>query len=157
MNLRSLANHLEACLVNEIESKRAALQWIEQLELTLGGYDAEGFEGSVQKGASLPGVDERNAKRRKKLIGELAAAWGVPEGTLTLGSIARRLGADGERLDALREELRDLVGTVLKRRRRLSSLIGLHRRVNTELMQLILGCESEEQVHEGGSLVNAEA
>ena len=157
MNLRSLTNHLEDCLALEIESKRAALAWIEQLERTLGGYDAEGFEGSVEAGAGLPGTDERNAKRRKKLIGDLAAAWGVPEGTLTLGSIARRLGPDGERLDALREELRDLVAGVLQRRRRLSSLIGLHRRVNTELMQLILGCESEEQVHEGGSLVNAEA
>jgi len=157
VNLRSLTNHLEASLVTEIESKRAALEWIEQLERTLGGYDAEGFEGSVAAGASLPGTDERNAKRRKKLIGELAAAWGVPEGTLTLGSIARRLGAEGERLDVLREELRELVASVLQRRRRLSSLIGLHRRVNTELMQLILGCESEEQVHEGGSLVNAEA
>lgn len=157
MNLRSVVNHLEDCVALEIESKRTAVSWIGRLEGALAAYDPAAFEAVVEDGASLTRADEGNAARRQRLLAQLAGAWGVPVGTLTLGSIVRRLGADGARLEELRGELRLAVGEVMKRRRRLSALIGMHQRINSDLMQLVLGCDSAEELEAGGSLINAEA
>ncbi len=80
-----------------------------------------------------------------------------PVATLSLGSVARRLGDEGATIEELRNELRGVVATVMKRNRRLASLIGLHRRINTDVMQLMLGCDSADEIQHGGTLVDAEA
>jgi hypothetical protein len=157
MNLRSVVNHLEVCIAHEIESSRTALSWIARLERALAAYDPSEFEAVVEDGATLGRTEEGNARRRERLLGQLGEAWGVPAKTLTLGGVARRLGAEGRRLEELRGELREVVGQVMKGRRRLSALIGMHRRINSDLMQLIMGCESEQELERGGSLINAEA
>lgn len=156
MNVQSLVIHLEDTIALEIESKRTALAWIERLEGALSDYDPDRFAEVVEDGAAITRGDEGNTARRQRLLGQLAGAWSVPQGTLTLGGIARRLGEGGARLEVLREDLRQAVSEVLRRRRRLSALIGMHQRINSDLMQLVLGCESEEELAQGGSLINAE-
>ena len=69
----------------------------------------------------------------------------------------RKGGPAGAPLEALRLELRQAVAGVIKRNRRLAALIGLHRRINTDICQLVLGCDNPEQVESGGALIDAEA
>lgn len=157
MNIRSLVNHLEDYLRIEIESKRTAMKWIEAQELAISRNDPEAFEAAVKDARNAFQKNEANAQRRTKLLTALASQWKVHVGTLTLGGIARRLGDEGRNLDNLRLELRQHVAEVIKRNRRLSALIGMHRRINTDMMQVILGSDSPEDVESGGSLINAEA
>lgn len=157
MNLQSIVNHLEACLEQEISAKQQSIEWIESMENAIKNNDSETFEAIALDGTKLCRVEDQAAKRRKSLMGELAQVWNVHAEALTLGSVVRRLAGQGERLDTLRKELRQAVATVIKRQRRLSALIGLHQRINADIMQLMLGCDSHEEVNRGGALVNAEA
>jgi hypothetical protein len=157
MNPQSVANHLAECLRAEVESKRAALSWIEAQEQALAARDAVAFERAVTEVGELVSGDRFRATRRKELLARLAAEWRVPPQALTLGGVARRLGGGGAPLEELRLELRGVLAELMKRTRRLATLIGLHRRINTDVMQLMLGCSTKEEVDQGGSLVNAEA
>jgi hypothetical protein len=157
MNLRSTLNHLEAGLVLEIQSKAESLAWVESLESAVRSNDSAEFEKLVANGAGLCKAGESIARKRVALITELGRHWGVAAAALTLGGVARRVGADGKRLEQLREQLRTVISKVMKRQRRLAALIGMHRRINTDVMQIMLGCDSKEEVHQGGCLVNAEA
>ncbi|MFT7669343.1 MAG: hypothetical protein ACI8X5_002043 [Planctomycetota bacterium] len=157
MNLQSTVNHFENYLRVEIESKRCALLCIETQERAIEARDADAFQESVSAAQELCVSDERNAVRRKKLMSEMANHWGIPVATMTLGGIARRLGAQGKGVELLRLKLRTAVAEVVKRNRRLAALIGMHRRINADVMQIVLGCDSHEAVNNGGSLINAEA
>lgn len=157
MNPQSLANHLEEQLRLEISAKQALIECIEAQECALRVQDPEAFTAAVARTEQELVQGRGRTKRREELLEGLAHTWGVPVNTLTLGGVARRLGAGGQALEALRLDLRQAVAGVIRRNRRLAALIGLHRRINTEICQLVLGCDSPEQVEDGGALVNAEA
>ena len=67
-----------------------------------------------------------------------------------------RLGADGELLAAERTRLIEVCADVCRRNRRMATLVRLHRQVTRELIQVVLGPEDGGDVHEGGSLIDAE-
>ncbi len=157
MNLQSTINHLEACLEQEVAAKAKAITWIDSMENAIKDHDSTAFAEIAAQGSDICRGDDRAAKRRVSLLGDLANHWSVPAGTLTLGSVVRRLEGKGARLDGLRKELRQSVANVMKRQRRLAALIGLHQRINADVMKVILGCDSHEEVNQGGALVNAEA
>jgi hypothetical protein len=157
MNVRSLTNHLEDYLRGEISAKKKVLACIDAQERSLASNDIASFEEAVLQAGGFCSRDEQSTLKRTRVLEGLAAHWNVPVVTLTLGGIARRLGEDGSRVSELRQELRKVIAEMVKRMRRLSALIGMHRRINTDIMQLILGCDSKEEVESGGSLVNAEA
>ena len=157
MNTQSLINHLENNLRIEIEAKRRALLQIEAQEKAIAANDPSAFQKAVEEARSSCVADERNAKRRTQLLTDLATHWQLPVGVMTLGGVARRMGDSGRGLELLRAELRNVLAEVVKRNRRLSALIGMHRRINADIMRLILGCDSHADVNSGGFLVNAEA
>lgn len=157
MNLQSTINHLENCIVQEIQANRDAIKWIDSMEAVIAANKSSEFVELSRAGAQICRTGDKNSRRRQSYIVSLAKTWGLAADTLTLGSVARRLGAPGARLNELRSELRQVLGDLVRRQRRLAALIGMHRRINADVMQLILGCESHEQVNQGGSLVNAEA
>lgn len=157
MNLQSTINHLEAYLRGEVESKRHALTCIEAQEAAIQANDPAALERAIEQTAASYKKCEATSARRTKLLQDLADHWRIPVGVLTLGGIVRRLGKQAGELGPLREELRGLMAEVIKRNRRLAALIGMHRRINTDLMQLLVGCDSPEDVQAGGTLVNAEA
>jgi len=94
--------------------------------------------------------------RRERALAELAAELGVAPGVATIGSMVERLGADGELLAAERARLIDVGADVRRRNRRMATLVRLHRQVTRELIQVVLGPEDGGDVHEGGSLIDAE-
>jgi len=157
VNTKSLLNHLEAYVADEIAGKRKALEWIEAQEKAIASNDAAGFEAATTGLKSLTAADGRSEIRRRKLTDSLAEAWRVSADALTLGSIAKRAGTDGRRLGELRTELRALVAKVMKRSRRLGALIGMHSRLNREIMETAFGSTEENKFEDSGSLVNAEA
>ena len=157
MNLQSTINRLEACLVEEIQKQQDNVAWVDSMEAAIAKNASVDFEQVVTQGSELCKASDQVARRRKQLVAELAAHWKVPATALTLGGVVRRAGNTGTRLGVLRAELRSSVAKVIKRQRRLAALIGLHQRINADVMQIMLGCESQDQVRQGGSLVNAEA
>ncbi|MFT7484673.1 MAG: hypothetical protein ACI9F9_000517 [Candidatus Paceibacteria bacterium] len=157
MNLQSTVNHLEACLAEELAAQTESLTWVNTMEQALKDNDSLTFESTSQRGSELCRKADRAATKRKGLLADLASNWGVAAGTLTLGSVVRRLGGQGARMDTLRKELRAAISGVIKRQRRLSALINMHKRINADVMKVIVGCDSHEEVNQGGSLVNAEA
>ena len=157
MNLRSTLNHLEAAISQEIQGKADSLAWVQSLEQAVRDNNSTRFEELVKEGGVLCKLGESMARQRTKLIEELGRHWGVAASALTLGGVVRRSGPDGRRLGQLREELRLAIANVMKRQRRMATLIGMHSRINADVMQIMLGCDSHKEVHQGGSLVNAEA
>ncbi len=157
MNVQSTINHLEASLREELGVQADSLAWVSSMEESLQQNDSQSFEEKTQRGSDLCRKASRCAARRVELLAELARSWGVAPGTLTLGSVVRRLPGTGEQLNLLRKELRLAVADVMKRQRRLTALIRMHARINEGVMQVIVGCESPEEINRGGSLVNAEA
>jgi hypothetical protein len=157
MNLQSTLNHLEACLVEEIQKQNDSVAWVESLEKAIAANASVEFEALVANGAEVCRASDVVSRRRKELVAQLAGYWKIPATALTLGGVVRRAEGRGARLGDLRGELRAAVATVMKRQRRLASLIGMHRRINADVMQIMLGCETQDQVKQGGSLINAEA
>jgi len=157
MNTQSIANHLAEYVRSEIEAKTAALKWIDAQEVAIATNDPAALEMAVKELNTLLAGEQRRVLRRGELIARLADKWNVPAQTLSLGGVVHRLGDGGAHLDALRQELRSIVATVMKRNRRLAALIGLQRRITTDVMQLVLGSDEEGALGHGGSLVNAEA
>ncbi len=157
MNIRSIINRLEANLREEIEAKREALLVIKSQEEAVTKSDADAFDEAHGRSIVLIEAEARRAAKRTNLMGNLAREWQVADDALTLGSVAVRLAADGTRLCELRLELREVVALVIKRNRRLSALIGMHRRLNRDILTVVLGTEEGADPASIGSLVNAQA
>lgn len=157
MNVQSLANLLEANVRDEIAAKREALALIEAQEQAVATTDVDAFDIAHERARQLVEADGRRAAKRAVMMKRLGEAWQVAADALTLGSVATRLGGDGARLAELRLELRELVAAVMKRNRRLSSLLGMHRRLNRDILKVVLGTEEGAEPTSAGTLVNAEA
>ncbi|MCB9916268.1 MAG: flagellar export chaperone FlgN [Planctomycetes bacterium] len=157
MNAQSVLNHLAANVREELAAKRAALALIEAQEGAVARCDMDAFEAGLERMRVHLEGDRRREQKRQRLIEQLAAAWQVAPGTLTLGSIAIRFGAQGDELRGLRGELRQVVADVARRNRRLSALLGMHRRLNRDVLKVVLGAEGGAEPTQAGSLVDARA
>ncbi len=157
MNENSLLNHLTAYVQDEIAVRRRTLDLLSRQEAGIQNNDpgatAKAVEAIEQE---MKGNSRRNSKR-VGLIKKLALCWSLPADALTLGSIVERAGARAGMLAELREELRALTAKVLKRNRRLSALIGMHRRVIKEVIDTVLHEQVGAVMNGAGSLIDAEA
>jgi hypothetical protein len=157
MNLTSLIKHLEVNVMEEISAKRATLEAILAQEQSIAANDPSSFEKTVEEIGKLVPRDGHRAAKREHLLRQISEHWQVPVEALTLGSIVRRLGLEGTRLEELRVELRKVVATVLKHNRRLSSLIGMHRRLNRDIIQVVLGGDEKYDIDSSGTILDARA
>lgn len=157
MNVTSLIKHLEVNVAEEITAKRASLEAIRAQEESIAANDPGAFEVTVEEIGKLLPRDARRTIKRERLLRMLSEHWEVPADALTLGSIVRRLGPEGARLEELRAELRQVVAAMLKHHRRLSSLIGMHRRLNRDILQIVLGAEEGREFASSGTILDARA
>jgi len=155
MNLASLLKHLEANVSEELGTKHKVLENIEKQERAVTRQDTAAFEALLATMNDILAGDTARARRRARLVEELSELWKVPTDALTLGAIIRRLGPEGAKLEKLRAELRDAVAEVLKRNRRLSSLLGMHRRLNRDIVNTVLGLEGGQTMPSTGALLDA--
>ena len=157
MNLTSLIKHLEVNVNEEISAKRAVLASIEAQERSIAANDPGSFENTVEEIGKLVPRDGHRAAKREHLLRQISEHWQIPVEALTLGSIVRRLGPEGEQLEELRGELRKVVAAVLKHNRRLASLIGMHRRLNRDIIQVVLGGDENRDIASSGTILDARA
>lgn len=157
MNARSLVNLLEANLREELESKEEVLSLLEAQESAAARADMDAFEANLASLQQQLDADRRREGKRAKLMQRLGTAWGVAGEALTLGSVIIRLEEDPGALPELRAELKQRVEEVASRNRRLSAVLGMHRRLNQDVMNVVFGAEGGADPTEAGSLLDARA
>ncbi|QDU86550.1 hypothetical protein Pla163_37010 [Planctomycetes bacterium Pla163] len=139
MNPRSLLPRLEAWAQEELGVQQRLEAALIAHEQQLGSGSPEDVEASLR---GLQGLDARGAARRRELdrtLRELAAAWGLAAGTLTLGSVAERFGPDGEGLGRLRVQLRAACEAVQARSRRVALVARQQREIVRLALDTVLG------------------
>jgi len=149
-------NRLEAVMREEVSGQRRILALLREQESAV---IARGPERLVEITTSLEEELSSAASRRLRrepIVRALAKLFGVAVSALTLGSLCQRLGADAAKLQSLREELRDVTARVVRQNRRVAALVGLHRRVNQEVLELVLADEDSNPLRQTGALVDAE-
>lgn len=140
MSFATLAIQAEAWLQEELgaqQAMRAELEGLEAATRTGSSVELEARAGAL--GTLLGRAGARDV-RRQAMLQKLAHAMGLSAGEVTLTKLAARLaagGAETQRLDALRQELRAEVEDVLRLSRRLSALAQYHRGVLEELCQVL--------------------
>ncbi len=123
------------------------------------GDDAALLQASQGLDGELEGRPRRHAKRTL-IFQKLGEAWSVAPGTLTLSSIVERATRDGvdvDRLERLREELRDATREQLRRGRRLAAMARYHQGVLAELMEMVFGATSKAGPEGRVPLIDAQA
>lgn len=160
---RSLLNHLQVAIEEEIQAQLATLSVLERQEEAVRGRRlADVTEASAELDVHAQRAVQRT-RRRDDLLRQLSATWGVPRSVLSLSSIAERAGSDGQRIADLRSELRASTAEVHRRNRRLATLIGHHRKLIRDVMECVVASgetqdgEGGQSFREGGSLLDAEA
>lgn len=149
-------NRLEAILREELAGQADLLALLRRQEAAVvARTSGELSEVTGCLEAALHDCATRRA-RREGVLRKLAEQLGVAPSALTLRSLAERLGADGQRLTALRDELRDVTSRVVRQNRRVAAVLGLHRRINQEVLQLFLAEDDSNPLDRAGALVDAE-
>lgn len=149
-------NRLVIAIREEVASHEKIVELLTVQEGSIRNPAGEAFQAAtLELEVELKRSAGRTARRERALT-ELAAELGVAPGAATIGSMVERLGADGELLAAERTRLIEVGADVRRRNRRMATLVRLHRQVTRELIQVVLGPEDGGDVHEGGSLIDAE-
>lgn len=153
----TLLRQLEAHVQEEIGAQSRVLAALEAQGEALRSHESARIVTATAALDSEIAAQARRAERRNELLTSLATAWGLPAGTLTLGSIVQRVGDEGRRLARQRDELAETVGNVARQSRRNGLVARLHQRVTSEVLQAVLvESGSEAVLAEGGALVDAE-
>jgi len=156
-DLSTLLAELEVCIEREVAAQRGVVGLIDvQEEAIRSGSPQAITAATVDIEAELRSSAQRGGERQRILAG-LAAHWHVAPRSLTLSSIAERCGAAGGRLAELRTELRTTMADVVRRCRRMGALARANGQILNQAIETVLSQETEEQVSNGGTLVNAEA
>lgn len=153
----TLLRQLEAYVQEELGAQGRLIGLLEAQERALLSHEHAQLEAAgTALQAEFLGAASR-AKRRDELVGQLAKAWEVAASALSLSSIVRRFGADGERLRRQRLELERAVKRAQKLARRTAAAARMHSRLSNEIVRACLSASDGSDLHAGGSLVNAEA
>jgi hypothetical protein len=156
-NVTTWLRQLEAYVQEELGAQGRLTGLLETQERALLSHERDALTSASEAlQAEIAGSAAR-ARRRDELVGQLARAWGVDASALTLASIARRSGVDGERLTRQRAELQRASQRVQKLARRANSAARLHSRLSGDIVRACLAAGGEADVDAGGALVNAEA
>ncbi|MAE29547.1 MAG: flagellar export chaperone FlgN [Planctomycetota bacterium] len=154
---RSLINHLEVCVEEDLASQRRLVQLIAQQEAAIVDNDTGALSAATEAlEAELRQAPTRSGNRERVLRG-LARAWRIHRDSITLASAAERAAEGGERISELRQDLRGATAEVARATRRLAALATMHRNVVREVIDALLGDETSSPVLSAGTLVNAEA
>ncbi len=157
MNIDSLTIHLCAVVREDLVGQERLYVALEAQEQAVLGHDPDALEKATILVADQLEASALRATKRARLVQTFADHFGVAGGTVTLGSIAARLGESGQNLSELRLELRDLAERVLAKNRRVSALISMHRNVTNEILESVLADGEGNPIHERGVLLDAEA
>ena len=153
----TLLRQLEAHVQEEIGAQSRVLAALEAQGEALRSHESARIVAATSTLDAEIMAQARRTERRTELLSALAAAWSLPTGTLTLGSIVQRVGDEGRRLARQREELAATVGNVARQSRRNGLVARLHQRVTSEVLQAVLVESGDNAVlAEGGALVDAE-
>jgi hypothetical protein len=153
----TLLRQLEAHVQEEIGAQSRVLAALEAQGEALRSHESARIVAATSTLDAEIMAQARRTERRNELLSALAAAWSLPTGTLTLGSIVQRVGDEGRRLARQREELAATVGNVARQSRRNGLVARLHQRVTSEVLQAVLVESGDNAVlAEGGALVDAE-
>ena len=153
----SLLNHLEAWVRTEIAQQEKLAELIDNQIAAIQNASSEEFEQcTLAVDQALNATPERHAQRDRILTG-FERLWDVPASAMTLRSIAARVGQEGERLLALRDELRERSAVVLKQGRKAQALFNLHRSLFREVIETLLTDENGSPFDQEGALVDASA
>ncbi len=154
MTLQSLVHKLEAQLQEERGVQGRLLSLLDAQEKAVLAGDGRALEITGSDIERELSTEPRRERNRRELFEDVASMLGVPMRILTVRSIAERLGADGERLSRLRNELEEALLAVRRKAQRISVLARGHQEVLRDVMCLLLGTDGETG---DGLLVNAEA
>ena len=154
--LDGLIPRLEAWVQEELNAQRKLLVNLKQQEVAIKVTDLDTLESSIAEGRSLRSEAGPRDRRRHMLLKDFERVWGVSMKTLTLGSIAARLGSNGRRLAILRKELKTTVTEIGQVAQRVRTFARYHKTVIHEVVENVLDTNSTA-LKEGGALVNTEA
>ncbi len=157
VNPRAIALHLAAWVREELDAQKQLLAVLDEQAAAAKGRDLDRLERAGELLQEHGNKGAVRARRRDRLLGELASQWSVPRSALTLASVAERLGSDGEELQGLRKRLRAGTAEVLLHTRKVGVLVAALGRVTREVVQVLLTDEDGSPLHNGGGLVDAEA
>lgn len=163
MNRIVALRELEAWCQEELAAKQREERWLADLERALIAEDGEQVVTLVE---SLEGSRQTCLSREPRMRqarGVLAGHLELPVEACTLGSLAERCGAEGERLATLRGELRAQVHRVSLRTKRVGTLARQQRRFLSDVLAELFGVDpadtfsGEHEAPCNGRLVDSRA
>ncbi len=149
-------NRLEANLRAELTSQSELLDLLRRQEAAVVARTPDDLVAVTSRIESVLSAAAARRLRREPNLRKVAELMQVAPSSLTLRSIAERLGEEGTRLRALREELREATSRVVRQNRRVAAVVGLPRRLNQEVLALVLAEEDSNPFERTGALVDAE-
>jgi hypothetical protein len=154
--LDGLIPRLEAWVQEELNAQRKLLKNLEQQEGALKVTNFDELDLRVAEGRNLRATGGPRDRRRCMLMMDFERIWSVSAKTLTLGSIATRLGSNGRRLSILRKDLKACLTETGQVAQRVRTFARYHQGVIQEVVEDVLNTNGEA-LNEGGALVNTEA
>ena len=155
-NVITLLRQLESYVQEEIGAQGRLLASLEAQDRALRAHDAARIAEATRALDGEIEASSKRAQRRQELVSSLAKLWSVAPSSLTLGSIAERVGDEGARLGRQRNELQSASAQVAKLGRRNGLVARFHQRLTAEVLQAVLVQADGAPLHEGGALVDAE-
>lgn len=151
-----LVPRIEALVQEELGAQRRILANLKKQEAALTNADIASLEEALAEARDLGSGSAPREAQRRMILKDFERIWGVSAKSLTLGSIAARLGGSGRRLKRMRAELADELREVGRTAARVRTFARYHQGVIREAVERVV--ESEGGVaNEGGTLVNTEA
>jgi hypothetical protein len=158
MNEQELVRELEARVQQEIDAQARTLEALERQRTALFDGDSAQIEAKSRELETAARAAGICAQRRGELVRALAGKWNVAAGTLTLSSIATRIGG-GERLRTQRGELRQLTAKLTRATRGARALASAHQSVLREAIETLLPgpARLDGETSPSGGLIDAKA
>ena len=150
MNRIIALRELEAWCPEELAAKQREERWLSDLERALIAEEGEQVVGLVEHlETSRQGCVGREP-RLSHARSVLAKHFDLPAEACTLGSLAERCGAEGQRLATLRGELRAQVHRVGLRTKRVGTLARQQRRFLSEVLVELFGVDPGDSFNAEG-------
>lgn len=153
----TLLRQLEAHVQEELGAQARLLALLETQERALRANVGDDVLAATQALDIEIEASARRGRRRDELLAGLAEAWGVAARTLTLSSVVRRAGEEGERLARQKLELERLASRTTRLARRNAMAARFHERLTQDVVRALLALKGDARVEDGGQLVDAEA
>jgi hypothetical protein len=154
--LDGLIPRLEAWVQEELNAQRKLLRNLAKQEEALKVTNLDALDEQVALGRSLRTSSAARDRRRHMLMKDFERVWSVSATTLTLGSIAARLGTNGRRLAVLRKDLKATLVEIGQVAQRVRTFARYHQGVIHEVVEDVLNTNCEA-LQEGGTLINTDA